>query len=206
MQTIACPNCQQPLQIAPELAGQELACPRCQSHFVIPGGGPVSPPLNVGSAAGAAPAPGFQIQESRRPLHNQSASLLDLFDFSFTRYVTPLIVKITWVLALTLSVVWLLIVIAGLIITALPEIEVSEARKSEAPQQGRFEYEIKAPPIIERTGEAGYAVALRIVIAGTQLVTIVLFLLWLRVALEAVIVIFHMAANVKSIDEKTRKA
>ena len=38
-------------------------------------------------------------------------SLLDLFDLSFKRYVTPLIVKITWVLTLTLAGLWLTVTV-----------------------------------------------------------------------------------------------
>jgi hypothetical protein len=158
-------------------------------------------------------APVVRGRSVRRPFQDQATSLLDLFDLSFTRYVTPLIVKITWVLALALAAVWLLTVIVGLIISSLPEVEVSQRTEQPAPtlpsrptrpaEPAQPHWEFGPPRIVERAGDASYDAALKVVIVITQVVAIVLFLLWVRVALEAVIVIFHMAASLRSIDDKT---
>src|SRR5688500_6382559 len=104
MSLTLCPACQLPLEYTREMAGEEMGCPRCAARFVVPSSGYSEPP----------PPPAFQPESIapatferhlplRRPFHDQATSLLDLFDLSFTRYVTPLIVKITWVLALALA-------------------------------------------------------------------------------------------------------
>lgn len=200
MASSACPSCQLPLEITPGMAGQELACPRCHARFTIPGTTPGAPPI-------AGPLPNFSefgpSVTARRPFQHQSTSLLDLLDFSFTRYVTPLIVKITWVIALILSAGWLSLVVVGLIVSMLPEIETPQGTRRSSRPRPEIQFDFQSNELAERAGDASFAVAMRVAIVITQLVGIILFLLWIRVALEAVIVIFHMAANLKSIDDKT---
>jgi hypothetical protein len=151
----------------------------------------------------------------RRPFQDEATSLLDLFDLSFTRYVTPLIVKITWVLALLLAAVWLVAIIVTLVADLIPKREVAQPVEA---QPGRPRIEFRAPdfgapdrgapdrgaPDFGDRGESAVSdAALRVILLITQIVAVILFLLWVRVALEAVIVIFHIAASVRSIDEKT---
>jgi hypothetical protein len=198
-----CPACKLPLDITPQMAGQEMACPRCAAQFRAPP--PASPPplptfQPVADSPGPAVAPRTR---PRRPFNDQATSLLDLFDLSFTRYVTPLIVKITWVLALTLGAVWLVVIVLGLIASSLPVAEQSEPTRSTRPSRPQPQFEFRPPEIAERVGDASFAVAFRIVLLITQVIGVILFLLWVRVGLEAVIVVFHMAASLRSIDDKT---
>jgi DNA-directed RNA polymerase subunit RPC12/RpoP len=219
-----CAACGLPLEITVEMVGQEMACPRCGARFVVPGvaPGPAPPPMIRSEPQSPPNAPVIRGRVERRPFEDQATSLLDLFDLSFTRYVTPIIVRITWVLALVLAAVWLLVVIVGLVISLVPEMSreaqsdgaataQSERTTSDRrPDNGAFEFqsspqfEFRRPSIPERAEDSSFAVAMRVVVFSTQLVAIILFLLWVRVALEAVIVIFHMAANLRSIDKKTK--
>jgi len=123
--------------------------------------------------------------------------------------VTPLIVKLTWVLALTLATIWLVIIVFALIASSLPIADeakpASPAPRSARPQPSRTEsqWEFRPPEIAERVGDASFAAVLHVVILITQVIGVILFLLWVRVGLEAVIVVFHMAASLRSIDDKT---
>lgn len=196
-----CAACKLPLDVTPDMAGEEMACPRCGARFRVPLAAP--PPLPQAGAAMPSPTISASPRPLRRPFNDQATSLLDLFDLSFTRYVTPLIVKITWVLALTLGAAWLVIIVFGLIASSLPVAEQSEPSQADRPSRPQPQFEFRPPEIDERIGDASFAAAVRVVLLVTQVIGVILFLLWVRVGLEAVIVVFHMAASLRSIDDKT---
>lgn len=198
-----CAACKLPLDVTPDMAGEEMACPRCGARFRVPPMTPPPPPVVPASAATPSPAISASPRPLRRPFNDQATSLLDLFDLSFTRYVTPLIVKITWVLALTLGAAWLVIIVFGLIASSLPVAEQSGPSRATRPSRPQPQFEFRQPEIDERIGDASFAAAVRVVLLVTQVIGVILFLLWVRVGLEAVIVVFHMAASLRSIDDKT---
>jgi hypothetical protein len=111
-------------------------------------------------------------------------------------------VKITWVLALVLTAIWLLVVVIGLVGSLLPE---SQETRRASEQQVRVRSPLDSSGFAAPAADGGTAALLRMVILFTQVVGAVLFLLWLRVLLESVIVIFNIAATLKSIEEKTAR-
>jgi Tfp pilus assembly major pilin PilA len=50
-----CPNCNQPISLTPELAGQKVSCPHCSQHIQLPPAQTNSPYATPGTAAPVAP-------------------------------------------------------------------------------------------------------------------------------------------------------
>jgi hypothetical protein len=112
-----------------------------------------------------------------------STSILDLFDWKFEKYVTPLIVRITWILAVASTVFILTLVLLG------PEIwaDIMAGSGSRRP-----------------SSKSGIPLWMLKLILRIPLVVGALWaLLWTRVFLELVIVIFHIANSVASIEKNT---
>jgi hypothetical protein len=205
-----CPACKLPLDIPAAMAGQHVACPRCRATFAAPGPEPkpfeppAPPPMpdyRSPQPAAAAELPSASSSVRREP----PATLWDLFDFSFNRYVTPLIVKITWVLTLVLASIWLLLIAVALVMDLMPDSQDS-TRMQRSPQfSRRFEPQFNPrSQLSERVDYAWWRGLVRVIILVTQLTGAILFVLWMRVVLESVIVVFNMAASLRSIDRKTR--
>lgn len=112
-----------------------------------------------------------------------SNSILDVFDWKFERYVTPLIIRITWI-----------IVVAGFLCAFVyfmigPEVwaSIGSGSSSSTPGTG---FRIPDWMII---------IAVRVV----QAMTMVIMLLWIRVILESMIVIFNIARGISNIEKNT---
>ena len=112
-----------------------------------------------------------------------SNSILDVFDWKFERYVTPLIIRITWI-----------IVVAGFLCAFVyfmigPEVwaSIGSGSSSSSPGTG---FRIPDWMII---------VAVRVV----QAMMMVIMLLWIRVILESMIVIFNIARGISNIEKNT---
>jgi hypothetical protein len=144
------------------------------------------------------------VRTTLRSVRERPATLFDLFDLSFNRYVTPLIVKITWVLALVLSGVWLALVILAFGMSMLPELPDAPSSAPRFRPQPHREFTTPFDSAFENARSQTFLQILRVVAFLTQIVAVSLFLLWMRVALESVIVIFNIAASLRSIDKKTR--
>jgi hypothetical protein len=131
----------------------------------------------------------------------ESKSPLDIFDWKFEKYLTPWIVRITWIAVLVITTLWLFFVMVSFILSFLPDVVASAPPGSFGPSP-RF------PPSPRfETGLAGNAwlwlTVFRIIAAATTFVSTIIGLLWIRVLLEGAIVIFHIAKTLASIDEKT---
>lgn len=128
----------------------------------------------------------------------ESKSPLDLLDWKFEKYLTPWIVRITWIAVLVIATLWLFFVGISLVLSLLPEIAASSPqmpspRYSPTP---RFETGLTDSPWLWR-------MVARIFVAVTSFVSTIIGLLWIRVLLEGAIVIFNIAKTLASIDEKT---
>lgn len=186
---IYCPHCRGPIQDDGRLAGQTLICPRCRGQFNVPGPQPQHKvePTSVYSTA-----------VSRR--FKQSSSPLDIFfDFRFEMYLTPLIIRATWIIAIACTVVGLSGLAMSLAITAAPEKQGPQMQRGGVPMDVGIE-ELHAPQAVVANYGAWKTVFYAAVFVGS-----ILALLWLRVCLEAVIVIFNIAESLESIDGKTRE-
>ena len=112
-----------------------------------------------------------------------SNSILDLFDWKFEKYITPLIIRITWI-----------IVVAGFLCAFVffmigPEVwaRIGSDSSSSSPGTG---FRIPDWMII---------IAVRVV----QAMVMVIMLLWIRVILESMIVIFNIARGISNIEKNT---
>lgn len=181
---VNCPTCHRPVIIGPEYLGKAVACPHCGQKMIA--GPSSSPPFQTPPVEPVVSPP--VIQSSRDSYRGRSMqaspSLLDLFDWKFEKYITPWVVRITWI--------WVGVMACLLIVTMLlPEgvsntpkftverpfsnFDKSESRDSSSPEIVRG--------IVYRIGS----------ITG-----VLMLLLWIRVWLECVIVIFNIAATMKA--------
>lgn len=188
---IACPGCRAELTIDSSMVGRRVQCPSCSHQFVIPGG--EKPPQIPAAQPYVPPAPAFSAPTSYSNFASkrfkQSDSIFDIIlDFRFEKYVTPWIVRITWIVVLVVGAIMLLLQIGGDISSLLPDGSNS--------RQPNFDFQPR--------GELVY----RLVQFGQILLrysTLFIGLLWIRVVLETMIVIFHIAQSLASIDRKTRE-
>lgn len=219
MSQVNCPQCGRSVVFVAALSGQMVGCPGCNAHFVMKGPTEsVEPPPMLRSSPTAAPgrtsSRSFRSHVSGAGLRPAS-SIFDVFDFTFEKYVTPLIIKITWSLAVLFSGLWLIAIVALCVITWIPSSQESSQPATASPpvlSPPRSRPPAREPIARPRTTSprpsfdwAAWidrkAVA---TVAYIQIaVAIVLILLWTRVVLETVIVVFHIATSIRSLDSKT---
>jgi DNA-directed RNA polymerase subunit RPC12/RpoP len=183
---IACPYCSQPMGFAADLVGRSVACVRCGQTFTI--GVPAMPSL-VDTADSIA------IRRERGP--SLVEAFFMLFDFRFERYLTPWIIRTSWLLILALAAFSLLN--AGL-----------HAVGSAAPTKPSFPSVSPTEPIFDPSSlpaepPFGVDLALRLTRAAVWCLATVLAVLYLRVICEVFIVIFNIATSLKAIEKQTRK-
>ncbi len=122
--------------------------------------------------------------------YDETTSFWELFDFGFQRYLTPHIVRISWFLILLAVAVWLLIVsyfyLSSVINRqpfALPEIRDA----SVSPAMHNFPSSIGLPQFF-------YSSAIYL----TTVLTCVVALIWIRVGLETIIMIFKIGGELRN--------
>jgi hypothetical protein len=112
-----------------------------------------------------------------------SNSILDLFDWKFEKYVTPLIIRITWIIV----VIGFLCVFVYFMVG--PEVWASIGSGSSSSSSG--------------TGFRIPHWMILIMVRVVQALMMVIMLLWIRVLLECMIVIFNIAGGVSNIENNT---
>ncbi|MGH7135993.1 MAG: DUF4282 domain-containing protein [Pirellulales bacterium] len=120
-----------------------------------------------------------------------------LFDLRFERYLTPWIIRSSWILILALAAFSLLG--AGL-----------HAFGSAAPAKPSFPSVSPTDPIFDPSSMPaeppfGVDLALRLTRAAVWCLATVLAVLYLRVICEVFIVVFNIATSLKTIERQTRK-
>jgi len=123
----------------------------------------------------------------------ESNSPLDLFDWKFEKYLTPWIVRFTWLAVLALTSLWLTLVLISTVASFMPV---------EAPRRPSMDFEFRSPQDVIPGNAWLWSAIFRIVGVGTAVAFTILWLLWVRVLLESAIVIFNIAKTLASIDEK----
>mgnify|MGYP001162772643 CR=1 FL=1 len=210
MSVVACPHCQASIPHMPDLAGQQITCGQCKQNFEMPMGvgntpipttpaAPVTPsaplPTAVQVAAAVAPSaptsnlnikPGqSNFRKALKQRFEPSDSIFDLFDWKFQKYVTPLIIRLTWKMVVAFFLCGLVYYLVG------PEIwaELAAPRPTESLVP---ETEFRAP-------EWFFMLVKRFF----QILAMILPLLWIRVVLESMIVIFNIASGISEIEQNT---
>lgn len=154
----------------------------------------------VSSAASDTAAPAANPRERRK--WRQPTSVWDLFDFRFEKYLTPWIVRFTWIVALILVTIWLLGYCSVLLIdfsasrsggVTVESSGSSTPNVSSASGDGPSRGMIRLRGLIFR---AAYII--------TGVLTAIIVLLWVRVTLETVIVLFNIANTLTAIEDQLR--
>jgi len=129
-------------------------------------------------------------------------SWTDIFDWKFEKYLTPWIVRITWITCLVLSAVSLLFVGGGLLMALAPEVDHSNTSRSTV----EFRLPIEESGGAAKSGRTVPFWMMRRVWAvfGAVFSTVMLILclLWIRVILECVIVVFNISATLKEMNQR----
>ncbi len=216
MNAIHCPRCTEVMPFIPDLAGKTVRCPNCNARITmahplaassvpLPPAVPAMPAMerestsdrSTGQRASSRSRPSSRRRSPR--LSTPSTSLLDLFDFKFEKYLTPWIIRITWGLVLGCAAMWIMAIGLGIVATWMPESTQARERPEarERPNATRLEF-------IAPNAEAPIWLRKRLIttVAGiTGCIAVIIAVLWIRVSLETVIVVFNMAKSLASIDE-----
>jgi predicted nucleic-acid-binding Zn-ribbon protein len=189
MPAISCPKCRAAMEFDASIAGRAVACPKCGQQFTLP---QIAAPVAVASISPAI-TPSFHSTVARR--FKKPSSAWDFLDFKFEKYLTPWIIRITWVMSCGMAVVLLLVL---LVTFATNSAASDESAPIEVPAGDTFDYKLPS-----RTTFATDA-TVRLTAFCVCVFLLILGLLWLRVVLETLIVVFNIATSVASIDEKTK--
>jgi hypothetical protein len=190
MSAINCPHCRATVSISEALAGRPLVCPVCGTEFSIP---PIA----------SSPDPIIEFNPYSTMLKRRlqrPTSFWDIFDFKFEKYLTPWIIRATWICVCALSAVSLLV----LVITMIADSVTVERNHSVVGQESTQPKDSDIQWSFADNQFTGTAKRIGIVVI--QVVATILGLLWIRVILETEIVIFNIATSIASIDRKTKEA
>ena len=204
---VSCPHCAQVVAYSPAMAGQVVACPKCQRPFQMPTGQtqvpvPKSPvqPQSAGSDAQAladiATSARSAFRSARRQHLRPATSWLDLFDWKFEKYLTPWIVRATWLACLVMVFVSVATILILTLLSWAPDLDTSDGSQTPGTDYRGSEFRVPKPPewLASRISKT---------VAGILAIcSAMLGLLWIRVVLEIVIVVFNIATTLTSIDEK----
>ena len=152
-----------------------------------------------------------------------STSVFDIFDWKFERYVTPWVIRFTWMAIVGLTATWFLAAVIALLVTVTPEFKTDTSKDSstrsssktlETPnktyEQTEYRptttgYRFDSGAVGRNSAQYLLRVALAVFAFLTAMVMMMIFLLWVRVVLESVIVLFNMAETLTSIDRALGK-
>ena len=195
-----CPKCHTVLNV--EGLSGVFACPQCGQKLSLGSPTPALATVRAVSPPPPQPAIGISTEEGTTVRkQTKSTGIVALLDLRFERYLTPLILRIYWVLALIAAS----IAIIGACISWYGEMFPAETRK----ERGQFEFRVPAtrseglerpkPSETSReiarffynSKEAIYKII--IVIAG---------ILFVRIFCESMIVLFDISTTLKAIDKR----
>lgn len=210
MSHIACPQCRAPIVAVAELAGQTVSCPQCGAPFVMPSTSavPQPPPPPPLPSRPSSPLVSHRQSLPYRAGFRPSSSLFDIFDIHFEKYVTPLIAKITWIFTLAIALLWLIGLLYDAINTWIPHTEKPSVVLAPSLRRPGSLDELardRSATSTEKGSKLSDRLIRRFWIIFRQVMSVIaLFLtvLWIRVALESMIVLFRIAKSLSSIDDK----
>jgi hypothetical protein len=138
----------------------------------------------------------YQQSVSRR--FQPSTSILDLFDFKFQKYLTPWVVRYTWICVLSMAAFG---TIGSVVAFAIELVPVSETRPAAEVRDGHFPSRASEPRV-EPSAVSVWTSKQVLKVVGLifGFVMTALFVLWVRVVLECVIVIFDISQSLKTME------
>ena len=143
-----------------------------------------------------------EVKQFQQAVHTRSPSwqfLIDFFDPTFQRYVTPTVVMITWWIVLAFTAITLVLAIISLIIYAVPGAEDVVEQQANFRERPRIAPRLPSPPEFVRKLISAP------VLMAIQIIGACLTLLWVRVVLEICVVVFHIARSLKTIQSSILK-
>lgn len=219
MLKVSCPNCGVRLTASNELVGQPVNCQKCNTKFVLSTRW-MNEPIVPGAASDSQPdqrsdekPPPPRQSDSNWPAleatavdptritirersgswldnYSEARSVADFFDFRFHRYLTPWIVRISWMIVLLLAVGWGLLIsyayVSSLLDNSGQGAEVSNAFGS-ADRPGN----VFGSPFFLKTG-----------VFLTGMTAVLLSVLWIRVLFELIILGFSIGNSLRAIRER----
>jgi hypothetical protein len=200
------------------MSGKQTTCVKCGKDLVVPAQTkpvdvPPPPPIPEDTSpplSDFTPAPPAETTVSESPSESPrpaglrkmqpSRSWWDLFDWKFEKYLTPWIIRFTWALAVT----WTLIVILLLSFSVVSSAFESE-KKPQFDSQSQADIDMLLQSLSPQEKSTGARWAWKLIGYGTAVVLSVLALLWTRVVLECLIVVFNIAETATSIDDSLKR-
>jgi len=155
----------------------------------------VASQTSSGNAASAIGTFRSQFDSVRRNNFASSESLLDVFDWKFSKYLTPWILRVTWVVVLVIAPLLVLLQLIQIVGIWLPDLQwTSDAGSNVA---DRLDRAVPRGPMLPWwfTGRVAATVWQISSIAG-----IAVAILWIRVVLELAIVLFNIATTLTTIE------
>jgi hypothetical protein len=140
---------------------------------------PVSRP-----ATSAAPARRATSRTRLQP----ATSFLDIFDWKFEKYLTPWVIRATWIICLILAAAMLVMSSVETFRDSLPE------RPATNGIGGRVEFRLPEEPPSDR--------ALTLLAGLAKVLAVIIAVLWVRVVMETTIVLFNIATTLTTIDRR----
>jgi hypothetical protein len=140
--------------------------------------------------------------QAARRTFRESTSWFDVFDWKFEKYLTPWIIRLTWIATLGVSALWIVGILILTVMSLAPEVTAGTASKRNRERgDSEIEYEIRAPKVnMERMQRPIIAICS----AATACIGVLIGLLWTRVILECAIVLFNMANSLTNIEDHFR--
>jgi hypothetical protein len=178
---------------------------------------PPSPPRELPAVAKpyAPPPPSVPAVVPRTAAVRQAASaaprrVLQLLDWKFERYLTPWIVRATWIICVTLACLWIVVILGGLVYSWLPKPERSVSLQSAEDLLNNLENLNSLEALGQLGGDRGGGLLpgwmtsrlTSLLMAVTAICAVVLGVLWTRALLECVAVFFNMARTLTSIEDR----
>lgn len=121
--------------------------------------------------------------------------LLDIFDWRFKKYLTPWILRITWIIVLVVAALGIGSQILLMMGTWLPEIGWGAG--DDGGMGNRFPGEFERDPVLPFWLRIRFAESL---VRLSVVLGVIVALLWIRVILELAIVLFNIATSLTSIE------
>ncbi len=141
-----------------------------------------------------------QFDAVRNNQFSSSTSILDIFDWRFKKYLTPWIIRVTWLIVLFVAALWVIYQMFDFLAAWLPEVrwdtgtniaDLADARNRE-PAAGPmlpFWFKIRL---------------LNSIWAITKIALSAIVVLWIRVAFEMTIVLFNIATSLTGIENQIK--
>ena len=141
-----------------------------------------------------------QLDAVRNSQFASSTSILDIFDWRFKKYLTPWIVRVTWLIVLFVAALWVIYQMFNFFAAWLPEIRWDTGTNITdfANTQNR---EPAAEPMLPFWFKIRFLNSLW---AITMIAITAIVMLWIRVALEMAIVLFNIATTLTGIENQIK--